>query len=244
MTYYEEQQEEIKTIRPRTIEINLSDADVERISEKAEGHGLTVAELIKNFIGDLVDGTYSNGSDERMYANEWFDRCYFGAVPDYTFLKYLIEDGDVERIIETIKFIEEGKQSIAEIKEDIAEMEARLNDKEYIKFYYVDEYEGYNYVKECIEDAKESLQKEQDDITSFKKVIDNYWQEYLSNKKNYGYSNCFCTADCTFEEQIDYVLGYWKRYNELLNDGEKCEISLDNDMSNEESLEEDEELEL
>ena len=32
--------------------------------------------------------------------------------------------------------------------------------------------------------------------------------------------------------------------NKLLNDGEKCEISLDNDMSNEESLEEDEELEL
>ena len=113
-----------------------------------------------------------------------------------------------------------------------------------IRPYYVDEYEGYNYVKECIEDAKESLQKEQDDITSFKKVIDNYWQEYLSKKKGYEHTNYFCTADGTFEEQIDYVLGYWKRYNELLNDGEKCEISLDNDMSNEESLEEDEELEL
>ena len=203
---------------------------------------MTVAELIKNFIGDLVDGTYSNGSDERMYANEWFDRCYFGADPDYTFLKYLIEQGDVERVIEALKIIEEGKQSIAEIKEDIAEMEARLNDKEYIKFYYVDEYEGYNYVKECIEDAKESLQKEQDDITSFKKVIDNYWQEYLSKKKGYEHTNYFCTADGTFEEQIDNVLGYWKRYNELF--GKNYEISLDNDMSNEESLEEDEELEL
>lgn len=239
--YYKQQQEEIKTIRPRTIEINLSDADVKRISEKAEGHGLTVAELIKNFIGDLVDGTYSNGSDERMYANEWFNRCYFGAVPDYTFLKYLIEQGDVEGVIEALKFIEEGKQTIAELKEDIAEMEARLNDKEYIKFYYVDEYEGYNYVKECIEDAKESLQKEQDDITSFKKVIDNYWQEYLSEKKDYKNDNY---KSGTLEEEIGKVLGYWKRYNELLNDGEKYEISLDNDMSNEESLEEDEELEL
>lgn len=59
-----QQQEEIETIRSRTIEVKLSDADVKRISEKAAAHGLTVGELIENFIGDLVCGTYSNGSDE------------------------------------------------------------------------------------------------------------------------------------------------------------------------------------
>ena len=63
-----QQQEEIETIRSRTIEVKLSDADVKRISEKAAAHGLTVGELIENFIGDLVCGTYSNGSDERMYG--------------------------------------------------------------------------------------------------------------------------------------------------------------------------------
>lgn len=57
-----QQQEEIETIRSRTIEVKLSDADVKRISEKAAAHGLTVGELIENFIGDLVCGTYSNGS--------------------------------------------------------------------------------------------------------------------------------------------------------------------------------------
>lgn len=65
-----QQQEEIETIRSRTIEVKLSDADVKRISEKAAAHGLTVGELIENFIGDLVCGTYSNGSDERMYAGK------------------------------------------------------------------------------------------------------------------------------------------------------------------------------
>lgn len=54
-----QQQEEIETIRSRTIEVKLSDADVKRISEKAAAHGLTVGELIENFIGDLVCGTYS-----------------------------------------------------------------------------------------------------------------------------------------------------------------------------------------
>lgn len=46
-----QQQEEIETIRSRTIEVKLSDADVKRISEKAAAHGLTVGELIENFIG-------------------------------------------------------------------------------------------------------------------------------------------------------------------------------------------------
>ena len=57
-----QQQEEIETIRSRTIEVKLSDADVKRISEKAAAHGLTVGELIENFIGDLVCGTYSKRS--------------------------------------------------------------------------------------------------------------------------------------------------------------------------------------
>lgn len=48
-----QQQEEIETIRSRTIEVKLSDADVKRISEKAAAHGLTVGELIENFIGDF-----------------------------------------------------------------------------------------------------------------------------------------------------------------------------------------------
>lgn len=34
-----QQQEEIETIRSRTIEVKLSDADVKRISEKAAAHG-------------------------------------------------------------------------------------------------------------------------------------------------------------------------------------------------------------
>lgn len=61
-----QQQEEIETIRSRTIEVKLSDADVKRISEKAAAHGLTVGELIENFIGDLVCGTYSNRAKAAM----------------------------------------------------------------------------------------------------------------------------------------------------------------------------------
>ena len=85
------QKEEIKTIKERNIVINLSDKDCERISRKAAAVGLTVSELLENFIGDLVTGTYSNGSDERAIANEWFERCWFGMFPEPTLLNHQIK---------------------------------------------------------------------------------------------------------------------------------------------------------
>lgn len=108
------QQEEIETIKERKISLKLSDADVERISKKAATVNLSVSELIESFIGDLVDGTYSNGSDERMYANEWFNRCGFSMFPSKTFLRYLIEYGELEYVIGLWSDIEACKEELAE----------------------------------------------------------------------------------------------------------------------------------
>ncbi|HEX2938874.1 MAG TPA: hypothetical protein VHO66_08145 [Ruminiclostridium sp.] len=113
-----EQQKEIATIKPRTITIELSDADVDRLCGKAGGVGMTASELIESFIGDLVDGTYSNGSDERDYAEQWFDRCgydYYTANP--TFLRWLIELGDVNEAISDWNDLLDFK-SITEPNED------------------------------------------------------------------------------------------------------------------------------
>ena len=69
MSWGEEQQKEIETIRERKITVKLSDADCDRLARKCGKHGLTIGELIENFVGDLVGGTYSNGSDERDYTS-------------------------------------------------------------------------------------------------------------------------------------------------------------------------------
>ena len=86
MSWGEEQQKEIETIRERKITVKLSDADCDRLARKCGKHGLTIGELIENFVGDLVGGTYSNGSDERDYADQWFERCWFGMFPEPIFL--------------------------------------------------------------------------------------------------------------------------------------------------------------
>ena len=133
------QNKEIETIRPKNITINLSEEDCRRISLRAANYDLTVGELLENFIGDLVDGTYSNGSDERAYAQAWAERCWFGIDTDnpevkiirwvgdeYVDLEYLqtvlsqmehcenviLEDPDYE-------YIEEYKQDLDAWKEEL-----------------------------------------------------------------------------------------------------------------------------
>lgn len=105
MRDYSDQKEEIATIRERTVKLSLSDADIVEISEKAASVGLTVSELLENFIGDLIDGTYSNGSDERMLANEWFNRCGFSFEPERTFLVFLIEWGNLQPVMNSLGYI-------------------------------------------------------------------------------------------------------------------------------------------
>lgn len=124
--------EEIETIKERNITLKLSDVDVKRLCQKAGRVNLTVDELLRNFIGDLVDGTYSNGSDERMYANKWFERCWFGMFPEYTFLEYLIECDCVEETVddwEEVKYYKELEELDEEDKEELTYYEECMNER-------------------------------------------------------------------------------------------------------------------
>lgn len=144
---------EIKTIKSRTFTLKLSDSDIEKLFLKTGKSGITPEELLENFIGDLLDGTYSNGSDERMYANQWFDRC-FCMNENKSFLKYLLNEyGDyaIKEIYELTKDLHTNKEelkycseeAVILIEKDIAECEKEL--KEYEKYY--EEYAKLN--SEC-----------------------------------------------------------------------------------------------
>ena len=123
MVYGEQQKKEIETVRERTIKLRLSDADVKRLFDKAGTAGLSVAELLQNFIGDLVCGTYSNGSDERMYADQWFERCWFSPHGEpHSLLQRLLDRDDVDETI----YLWEEMQSL---KEDLEDEELSLEER-------------------------------------------------------------------------------------------------------------------
>ena len=141
---YGEQQKEIETIRERKITVKLSAADCDRLAIKCGEHGLTIGEMIENFVGDLVGGTYSNESDERDYSDRWFERCWFGMFPEQTLLSHLFCNGyepeNYLDLLDCIKYAEYDKERAKEVLEeydeeelsfidgDIAEWEEKLHD--------------------------------------------------------------------------------------------------------------------
>lgn len=100
------------TIRERQITVKMSDEDCKRLARKCGEHGLTVGQLIENFIGDLIGGSYTNGSDERDLADQWFNRCWFGTYPDDTLLRHLLCWGyDPEHYLDVLDNIEEAQET-------------------------------------------------------------------------------------------------------------------------------------
>lgn len=175
----EKQEQEIKTIRARIIRLELSDADVERIWKKAGSVNLTVSQLLESFIGDLVDGTYTNGSDERMYANQWFDRCGFGMFPDKTFLGYLIEYGCLEDVLEKWEDIKTAKEELKYAEEHPMKFEADDIEgwKEDLEYWQTSLDETFEEYKENARDEEVSTLEEE-----MKKVIE--WHEVVEHMKD------------------------------------------------------------
>lgn len=104
--------------RERNITVKLNDEECRRLIEKCGEHGLTVGELVEKFICDLVGGDRTNGSDERMYAGQWFDRCWFGAFPEDTLLRHLLFEGyDPEDYVNALDGIEEAESDLEDAKE-------------------------------------------------------------------------------------------------------------------------------
>lgn len=138
-----------------TIQVNLPEEDALRIANKAGRHGLTVGKLIEQFIGDLIDGASTNGSDERMYASLWFDRCWFSMFPDKTFLSYLIEVNKVKLVLQLWTDLQDAKNDIAYYEEHPDETEPGE-----------------------VEEIRELLQDTQEQI-------DWYWNDYCQLKTEY-----------------------------------------------------------
>lgn len=112
--------EEYERSQQCEIILKLKDVDMEELCKKAGGVGLLVSELLENFIGDLIDGTRTNGSDERMYANQWFSRCWFGMGFNESFLSYLLTWDDIDRAVDIWEEIKnyESKEDLDEYDEE------------------------------------------------------------------------------------------------------------------------------
>lgn len=126
------QQQEIKTIAPRGITVNLSEADCLRLATLAGKCNTTISQIIEEFIGNLVNGTYSNGSDERSLAQQYFERTGTSWMHEQNFITWILEDSYEDRTkdfadmvsdlmynCETINNPESPADDIADCKDDL-----------------------------------------------------------------------------------------------------------------------------
>ena len=77
-------------LQKRSVVLELSDKDCEGILSICGSHGITLSELLENFIHDLTGGSRSNGSDERELADQYISRCWFTIFAEDTMLKFLL----------------------------------------------------------------------------------------------------------------------------------------------------------
>ena len=125
---YEQQQKEIKTIRERNITVKLSNADCEKLIKKCGKFGLTPGELIENFISDLIDGTYSNGSDERYLINQ---KEYLKDHPEEADEESIFIDEDIAYFEDELKNMRTSwKPKKLKMDEEIELIEKWVNDKD------------------------------------------------------------------------------------------------------------------
>lgn len=204
----EELKEEMETTKPRELILNLSDQDVERIRETAASVDLSVGELIENFIGDLTGGTYRNGSDERELVNQWFHRCWFGRFPEETFLKHLIDIGELDHFIEYADNLQELGRDIKRYQEwlctgivdrrycggDRTAWDDIMDDTGLREYWSKDEF--VSAMEQRIDDAEKAR-----DETEFH--IREYWEDFLQDTNR-------DKEELDLEEEMEKILT-WKK---------------------------------
>ncbi len=177
----EQQKKEIATIKPRALELKLSDADYRRIAEKAAEAELTVEELLESFIGDLVCGTYSNGSDERDIANQWYERCGFSFCNNQSFLHYLISEYALDDFMDAWLDFDVYKDDVENCKKELDNPTTEW--KNYITS---DGSPAYPTLMDYLKSVEEDIEEFTDNMNAAAEDVEEHWNAFLkwtSNKE-------------------------------------------------------------
>lgn len=171
---------EIETTK-RTFKLELSDEEVVELYTMAGRMDLMPEQLLEYFIRDLTESIRSNGSDERMMANQWMNRCWFSH-EDKSFSAYLIEEGEDEEILKTLDQIEACKQWIAHSEESIKSgvINDDISEDTYTwkNLYRGDGTPRYSSREEWEDHERECIKDWREDIKELERSIDFTWEEY------------------------------------------------------------------
>lgn len=176
---------ETETCALKNYTLNLSDHDTEAIARKAGSYNMTVPRLLEHFIVDLIDGTYTNGSDERMYANQWFERCWFARESNRNLITFICDHNyDFDDIQKISQYIEDTKKNIRETQNKIESTDDSWKDITQMSYDdsgkpigYIRSYETHeNFIADC----REAIESYEEDIKDYTGQLNDIKTEFAS----------------------------------------------------------------
>lgn len=140
-------------VSKRTVGIQMSDEDAEKLSALAAKHGMTAGELLSSFVGDLICGSQTNGADERDYARLWLNRRY-GYWENDSLLAHLADsDPDVNAVVdEFLTQYDDWKLSLEHPEEFSDEFADCPGEKLYCQMVVEDYLKGWNHADDIPEE--------------------------------------------------------------------------------------------
>ena len=87
-------------LKLRAVPVRIPDDDLRALAEKCGRDGITIQELFEVFVGDLIGGAFYSGSDESMYADQWYDRHGFSWMNEDSLLSHILSYGSADSVDE------------------------------------------------------------------------------------------------------------------------------------------------
>ena len=153
-----------------------------------------------------------------MYAQQWFERCWFGMFPEPSLLNHLLSEGhEPQHFLDALNNIETAKRDIKQSQKDIAEPTDEWKNIYHHK--YNDDFtsykivHAYNNVEEFIEHEKECLESYKDDLREWTEERDMMLENWDS-------------SNVDLEEEIENVKKWVSKKDNLLKiiDNKKTDI--------------------
>ena len=169
--------------KKRAFTLELTDTETAAFIEKCFRDGTTPAEVLEGFICDLTGAERTRGSDERMLAGQYYERCGYGFFfsGEYrTFTQWLLSEyGDysLKEIIDSLDDIKTFEEEIAYLKEhpdeanegELEDLEAEIKGStEDIERYYQEYTEGTT-KPDTLEEGIKGVREYLDTIARIKK---------------------------------------------------------------------------
>ncbi len=106
--------------KKRSFTLELTDKETAAFIEMCFRDGTTPTEVLEGFICDLTEAERTRGSDERMLATQYYERCGYGfffSGEHHTFTQWLLYDYRMEDIAEALDDIKDLEKEVQYLTE-------------------------------------------------------------------------------------------------------------------------------